>query len=105
MRIRKIDKEMEDDEILFLAKVSDALAHPARVKIFRFIMAQNKERISVCNKDIVANFDYAQATISQHLKTLVKSGLLDTKKKEKFTYYFVNIGLLMKYVNITKKFQ
>lgn len=105
MRIRKKDKEMEDDEILFLAKVSDALAHPARVKIFRFIMAQNKERISVCNKDIVANFDYAQATISQHLKTLVKSGLLDTKKKEKFTYYFVNIGLLMKYVNITKKFQ
>ena len=105
MRIRKKDIEMEDDEILFLAKVSDALAHPARVKIFRYIMTQNKERISVCNKDIVAHFGYAQATISQHLKTLVKSGLLDTKKKEKYTYYFVNIGLLMKYVNITKKFQ
>ena len=50
-------------------------------------------------------FDYAQATISQHLKTLVGSGLVDTQKKEKYTYYFVNIGVLMKYLDITKKFE
>lgn len=104
MRIRKDNLEMEEEEILFLAKISDALAHPARIKIFRFIMAQNSARETVCNKDVVATFDYAQATISQHIKTLVKSGLVDVQKKDKFSYYFANIGLLIKYVNITKKF-
>ncbi|MEG0291676.1 MAG: metalloregulator ArsR/SmtB family transcription factor [Anaerovoracaceae bacterium] len=104
MRIRKETPEMEEDEILFLAKVSDALAHPVRIKIFRFIMAQNTKRELVCNKDVVSTFDYAQATISQHIKTLVKSGLVDVQKKDKFSYYYANIGLLIKYVNITKKF-
>jgi ArsR family transcriptional regulator, arsenate/arsenite/antimonite-responsive transcriptional repressor len=105
MRLRKQTDGLEEMEIQLMAKVSDALAHPARIKIFRYIMKCNKERILVCNKDIVANFDYAQATISQHLKTLVNSGLVDIQKKEKYTYYFVNIGILMNYLDITKKFE
>ena len=105
MRLRKPTDGLEEMEIQLMAKVSDALAHPARIKIFRYIMKCNKDRILVCNKDIVANFDYAQATISQHLKTLVNSGLVDVQKKEKYTYYFVNIGILMNYLDITKKFE
>jgi len=105
MRIRKQGDELEEKEIQLMAKVSDALAHPVRIKIFRFIMKCNKERTLVCNKDVVAAFDYAQATISQHLKTLVQSGLIDTQKKEKYTYYFVNIGILMNYLDIAKKFE
>lgn len=105
MRIRKQGGELEENEIQLMAKVSDALAHPARIKIFRFIMKCNKERKLVCNKDVVAAFDYAQATISQHLKTLVQSGLVDTQKKEKYTYYFINIGILMNYLDIAKKFE
>jgi len=105
MRLRKQNDALAEAEIELMAKVSDALAHPARIKIFRFIMKCNKERVLVCNKDIVSAFDYAQATISQHLKTLVSSGLVDVQKKEKFTYYFVNIGVLMNYLDITKKFE
>ena len=104
MRLRKQTEALAETEIELMAKVSDALAHPARIKIFRFIMKCNKERILVCNKDVVREFDYAQATISQHLKTLVGSGLVDSQKKEKYTYYFVNIGVLMNYLDITKKF-
>ncbi|HPR24252.1 MAG TPA: metalloregulator ArsR/SmtB family transcription factor [Bacillota bacterium] len=105
MRIRKETDEMPESEVMLMAKISDALAHPARIKIFRYIMNCNKKIIPVCNKGIVDEFDYAQATISQHMKTLVKSGLVDVRKEEKFSYYFVNIGMLMKYLDATKRFE
>ena len=88
MRLRKESDEMLEEEILLIAKVSDALAHPARVKIFRYIMQANRAMVLVCNKDLVENFDYAQATISQHVKKLADSGLIEVKKKDKFSYYY-----------------
>jgi len=105
MRLRKQTDELPEEEIMLMAQVSDALAHPARIRLFRHIMKCNKNRQLVCNKDLVAEFDYAQATISQHLKTLIKSGLVEVQKKDKFSYYFVNIGLLMQYLDITRKFE
>ena len=104
MRLRKDQNEMMEEEILLIAQVSDALAHPARIKIFKFIMQQNRAMVQVCNKDIVENFDFAQATISQHVKKLVDSGLVEVKKKDKFSYYYANLGILMQYLNATKKF-
>ena len=59
---------------------------------------------SICTKDLVADFDYAQATISQHMKKLVKSGLVEIKKQEKFSYFYANLGVLMRYNNTVKKF-
>ena len=104
MRLRKENDEIMENEILLIANVSDALAHPARIKIFRYIMQSNKAMVTVCNKDLVANFDYAQATISQHIKKLVQSGLVEVKKKDKFSYYYANLGVLAQYLNATKKF-
>ena len=104
MRIRKDEKEILDEEIELIANVSDALAHPARVRLVKYIMAKNREFEPVCTKTIVEDFEYAQATISQHMKKLVQSGLVKGRKEEKFTYYYVNLGMLMKYVNATKKF-
>ena len=108
MRLRKeteiATENMPEEEILLIANVSDALAHPARVKIFRYIMQANKAMVTVCNKDLVEHFDYAQATVSQHMRKLVDSGLVQIKKKEKFSYYYVNLGMLMQYLNATKKF-
>jgi|P1105metagenome_2_1110788.scaffolds.fasta_scaffold04450_4 DNA-binding transcriptional ArsR family regulator len=106
MRIRNAytkSEEIMDEEIEFLATASDALAHPARIRMLRYIMEQNKTRTPVCNKDLVAAFGYAQATVSQHMKTLVKSGLVESMKKDKATYYFVNAGLVYKYVDTVKK--
>lgn len=105
MRLRKDPGEMLEEEIMLIAKVSDALAHPARIKIFRFILKSNSELVSVCNKDVVANFDYSQATISQHIKKLVQAGLVQVKKKDTYSIYFANIGMLSKYLDATKKFQ
>ena len=105
MRLRKEADELHEEEILLIAKVSDALAHPARIKIYRYIMQSNRNRTSVCNKDVVAAFDYSQATISQHIKKLVEADLVQVKKDDKFSMYFANIGILGKYLNATKKFE
>ena len=67
-------------------------------------MQCNKSMETVCNKDRVAAFDYAQATISQHMKKLVESGLIEVKKKDKFSFYYANLGILMQYIDITKKY-
>lgn len=104
MRIRKDTDQFEEVEIEMIAKVSDALAHPVRLKLFRYIMQCNKAMENVCNKDLVAEFDYAQATISQHMKKLTDSGLIEVKKQDKFSYYFANLGVLIKYIDITKKY-
>ena len=105
MRLRKELDEMQEKEILLIAQISDALAHPARIKIFRYIMQQNRERKQVCNKDLVAYFDYSQATISQHVKKLVDADLVQVVKKDRFSYYYVHVGTLNNYLTATKKFE
>ena len=105
MRLRKEPNEMQEEEVLLIAQVSDALAHPARIKIYRFIMKCNKERLPVCNKDVVAAFDYSQATISQHIKKLIDAELVQMQKNDKFSMYYANFGILMKYLDATKKFE
>lgn len=107
MRIRKkevIIDSLNVEEVELVTKVSDALAHPARLELYRYIMTENRRMNQVCTKDLVAEFDYAQATISQHMKVLVKSGLVDVKNKEKFAYYYANLGVLMRYTDAVKKY-
>ena len=107
MRIRKGTVEIDSltaDELALITKVSDALAHPARLELYRYIMTENRRMSKVCTKDLVEAFDYAQATISQHMKVLVRSGLVDVKKEERFAYYYANLGVLMKYTDAVKKY-
>ena len=107
MRIRKrevVIDSLSQEEVDLVTKVSDALAHPARLELYRYIMTENRRMKPVCTKDLVAAFDYAQATISQHMKLLIRSGLVDVKNKEKFAYYYANLGVLMKYMDAVKKY-
>lgn len=104
MRLRKESDAMQDEEVLLIAKVSDALAHPARINIYRLIMQCNRERVNICNKDVVSAFNYSQATVSQHIKKLVDSGLIQVKKVDRFSYYYANMGSLARYLSATKKF-
>ena len=104
MRLRKDTKLLDEKEALLIADVSDALAHPARVKILQHILACNKDMTPVCNGDIVAAFDYSQSTISQHLSKLIKADLVQVKKDDKKSIYFANIGKLQMYLAATRKF-
>lgn len=104
MRIRKRTELLDENEILLIADVSDALAHPVRVKLYQYIMECNKNLVSVCNKDLVEAFEYSQATISQHVKKLISSNLVQMKKQDKKSIYFANIGTLSKFLMATRKF-
>ena len=107
MRIRKKSADIDSltaDEVELVTRVSDALAHPARLELYRYIMTENRRMNKICTKDLVAAFDYAQATISQHMKVLVKSGLVDVKNEERVAFYYANLGVLMKYTDAVKKY-
>ena len=104
MRLRKDSELLQDEELLIVSSVSDALAHPARIKIYQYILYRNKNLEKVCNKDVVAAFEYSQATISQHIKKLVEANLIQVKKVDKCSYYYANIGRLAQYLSATQKF-
>lgn len=99
MRIRKNAEPPAREEISIIARCSDSLAHPVRVELFSFIYRENLERRTVCNKDLVELFPYSQSTISQHMNALLTSGLVEAQYEGTRTNYFVNLGMLGKYVN------
>ena len=103
MRIRKNPSSLPAEEIQLITGASDALAHPLRVELFRYIYTENLARRSVCNKDLVAEFGYSQSTISQHRRKLLVSGLVEARNKETYAYYFVNLGVLGKYLDSVRK--
>jgi len=106
MRIRKeepLDLLSNDDEILAAAKISDALAHPVRIKMLRHILSENLARQNVTNKDLVAAFGYAQATISQHMTKLLIGGLVDVRKKGTSSCYYARIGRISSYIETLRK--
>ena len=55
-----------------LARLAQALGHPARVRIVRFL----RERESCVCGTIVDEVGLAQSTVSQHLKVLKAAGLV-----------------------------
>ncbi len=54
------------------ARMCKALAHPARVRIVRFLLSVDT---CVCG-DIVDTLPLAQSTVSQHLKVLKDAGII-----------------------------
>lgn len=102
MRIRKkTDSRFEDAD--FLARVADALSHPARIAIVKYVASKSTVRNDVCNGDLVQFLDYSQATISQHVKKLVQAGLLQTQKQDKFTLYALNRATLRRYIRLLQE--
>jgi DNA-binding transcriptional ArsR family regulator len=105
MRLRKEGDNLQEEDILFLSRISDALAHPVRIKIFKYILKNNATRNPICNKNVVEDFDYSQATISQHIKKLILADLVQIKRVDKFSMYYANIGILGKYMSSLKKLE
>lgn len=55
-----------------LATLAKAVAHPARVRILRFLAARNA---CICG-EIVGELGLAQSTVSQHLKIMKDAGII-----------------------------
>ena len=61
-----------EPQLVQLAEVARALAHPGRLRILQILARQ---KTCICG-DIVARMPLSQATVSQHLKELKKAGLI-----------------------------
>jgi len=68
------------------ARLLAALAHPARLRILRQLACIEQS----CCKDIVAQLDLAQSTVSQHLKVLVNAGLIRHRTSGQSSHYSIN---------------
>lgn len=90
MRVRKKINIVDSDEAVFLSKIASALSHPVRVALFKYVKSKNTVRNDVCNKDLVAHFDYSQSSLSQHVKKLVEAELFKVTYEAKYSYYSIN---------------
>ena len=101
MRIRtEVSSSYINEEDHKIAMVANALAHPLRVALVRYLAEKDKgEGLDnfTCNKDLVKMFDYSQSTMSQHVKILKECGLFTTKNKDRFTLYYLNKELLQEF--------
>ncbi len=75
-----------------LAQLSWALAHPARVRIVRLLLNRSA---CMCG-EIVAEMPLAQSTVSQHLKILKQSGLVQGEIDGPRVCYCINPDALAK---------
>ena len=69
-----------------LAQLAWAVAHPARVRIVRLLI---NRQACVCG-EIVDQLPLAQSTVSQHLKILKKSGLIQGEVDGPKVCYCIN---------------
>ncbi len=75
-----------------LAKLSWALAHPARVRIVRLLL----NRTSCMCGEIVEEMPLAQSTVSQHLKILKETGLVQGEIDGPRVCYCINKDAMAK---------
>ena len=73
-----------------LAALAWALAHPARVRILRLLIGRDS---CVCG-EIVDEVPLAQSTVSQHLKILKESGLVQSEIDGPRVCYCINTKCL-----------
>ncbi len=75
-----------DETAEALSKLAWAVAHPARVRIVRLLIGRTS---CVCG-EIVDEITLAQSTVSQHLKILKESGLIQGEVDGPRVCYCIN---------------
>lgn len=87
----------EENELAALAK---ALAHPARVAILKELAGR---QTCICG-EIVEVMPLAQSTVSQHLKELLKAGLIKGTVDGVRSCYCINWDTFKRFESIFKDF-
>lgn len=80
-------------EVTFLADTCKALAHPARIRILKHLLDEDR---CICGR-IVDILPLAQSTVSQHLKILKEAGLVLGEVEGQKTCYCANRELLARF--------
>lgn len=79
-----------DESAEQIAQLAWAVAHPARVRIVRLLISRQS---CVCG-EIVDQLPLAQSTVSQHLKILKESGLIQGEVDGPKVCYCINAAKL-----------
>ncbi len=75
-----------------LAAVFKALADPMRLRLLSLIASRGGNEVCVC--ELTESFQLTQPTISHHLKTLRRVGLIDCERRGTWVYYWLVPGAL-----------
>ena len=90
----------DDRQCSLLARIFRALGDPARLQILD-ILSQRAGEVCVCDlegtvglPDEVTGDRPKQPTVSHHLRVLRECGLIDSRKRGQWVYYFLRSGSL-----------
>ncbi len=90
MAVSKSPLYPSDDQLL--AGFAKALSHPARVAILKKL----KDDGPNCVQIIAEGHPISPESISEHLKILKQTGLIEFEEKFPYTYYALNENVLLK---------
>ena len=80
-----------DDETIAVERLG-ALAHPARLKAFRLLVAAGPG--GVASGDIAATISVPPTAMSFHLSVLERSGLVSARRQGRHIYYAVQFDVV-----------
>ncbi|MCF6471943.1 helix-turn-helix transcriptional regulator [Nonomuraea sp. MG754425] len=87
-----VAEPIEQDEAAGLARVFKALGDPIRVRLLSLIGAHTGGRVTgegVCVCELTGAFTVTAPTISHHLKVLREAGLIDSRRRGTWVYYWI----------------
>ena len=77
--------ELSDDDAEHLATILKALADPIRLRLLSIAVTAGE----VCACDLPAVLGRSQPTVSHHLSSLVKAGILEREQRGKWAWFRV----------------
>lgn len=83
---------LDEDDATELAGLLKALADPARLRLLSIIASADDGWACAC--DLAAPLGRSQPTVSHHLTTLVKAGLLEREQRGKWAWFRVRADRL-----------
>jgi ArsR family transcriptional regulator, arsenate/arsenite/antimonite-responsive transcriptional repressor len=84
------DSGLDADAARDVAATFKALADPARVRLLSIIAAQAEGEACIC--DLTEPVGLSQPTVSHHMSTLVRAGLVTREQRGKWAYFAVAPG-------------
>ncbi|WP_174185447.1 ArsR/SmtB family transcription factor [Nocardia barduliensis] len=77
----------DDHDPVAAARLFKALGDPIRVKLLTLVRRSPEGEACFC--DLADEFDFAQSTLSHHLKILVEAGVLSRERRGTWSWYRV----------------
>ena len=81
------------------SKMLKSISHPLRMSMVDLLITEKEMNVS----GIQERLKLEQAVVSQHLAVLKKEGIVGVKKEGKNCYYFIQLPLLPRIIDLIKR--